>query len=65
VYKGFDCATIIVKRRADMPSQENNMQAVVANGEWQTAMKLKHTLKDTMFLLPKHCGVFSPLECMT
>jgi len=28
-------------------------------------MKLKHTLKDAMSLLPKHDGVFSPLECMT
>ncbi len=30
----------------------------------KTAMKLKHTLKDAMFLLPKHCGAFFPLECM-
>ncbi len=30
----------------------------------KTAMKLKHTLKDAMFLLPRHHGVFSPLECM-
>ncbi len=31
----------------------------------KTAMKLKHTLKDTMSLLPRHHGVFSLLECMT
>ncbi len=31
----------------------------------KTAMKLKYTLKDTMSLLPKHHGVFSPLKCMT
>ncbi len=31
----------------------------------KTAMKLKHTLKDVMSLLPRHHGVFSPLECMT
>ncbi len=29
----------------------------------KTAMKLKHTLKDAMSLLPRHRGVFSPLEC--
>ncbi len=28
-------------------------------------MKLKHTLKDVMSLLPRHRGVFSPLECLT
>ncbi len=65
VYKGPDCATIVVKRQANTPGQENNTQAVVANGEWQTTMKLKHTLKDAMSLLPRHRGVFSPLECMT
>ncbi len=29
------------------------------------AMKLKHTLKDAISLLPRHHGVFSLLECMT
>jgi hypothetical protein len=31
----------------------------------KTVMKLKHTLKHTMSLFPKHHGVFFPLECMT
>ncbi len=31
----------------------------------KTMMKLKHTLKDAIFLLPRHHGFFSPLECMT
>jgi hypothetical protein len=30
----------------------------------KTTIKLKHTLKDAMSLLPRHRGVFSPLECM-
>ncbi len=30
----------------------------------KTTMKLKHTLKDVMSLLPRHRGVFSLLECM-
>ncbi len=30
----------------------------------KTAMKLKHTLKDAMFLLPRHRGIFFLLECM-
>ncbi len=30
----------------------------------KTTMKLKHTLKDVMSLLPKHHGIFSLLECM-
>ncbi len=31
----------------------------------KTAMILKHTLEDVVYVLPRHCGVFSPLKCMT
>jgi hypothetical protein len=31
----------------------------------KTVRKLKHTLKDVMSLLLRHCGIFSPLESMT
>ncbi len=34
VYKGPDRATAVVERRADTLGQKNNVQAVVANGEW-------------------------------
>jgi len=34
VYKGPDRATAVVERRANMPGQDNNTQAIVANGEW-------------------------------
>ncbi len=45
VYKGPDYATAIVKRWVDMPSQENNVQAVVANGEWQNRDEIKAYLE--------------------
>ncbi len=65
VYKGPDRVTAIVERQANMPGQDNNAQAVVPMVSGKTAMKLKHTLKDAMSLLPRHHGVFSLLECMT
>ncbi len=45
VYKGPDHATTIVKRRVDMPSQENNMQVVIANVEWQNRDEIKAYLE--------------------
>jgi hypothetical protein len=45
VYKGSDCATSIVERRADMPSQDNNAHVVVANGEWQNRDEIKEYLE--------------------
>jgi hypothetical protein len=45
VYKGPDHATAIVERRVDMPNQENNAQAVVANGEWQNRDEIKAYLE--------------------
>jgi hypothetical protein len=41
VYKGPDRAIVVVERRADMPGQENNTQAVIANGEWQNRNEIK------------------------
>ncbi len=35
VYKGPDRATTVVERRAHTLGQESNVQAVIANGEWQ------------------------------
>ncbi len=64
VYKGPDHATTIIERRANMPSQENNAQVVVANGEWQNHDEIKAYLEGHMSLLSKHRGVFSLLECM-
>jgi len=34
VYMGPNRAIAVVERRANMPRQDNNVQAVVANGEW-------------------------------
>jgi len=45
VYKGPDCAIIIVERRADTLGQESNVQAVVANGEWQNHDEIKAYLE--------------------
>jgi len=45
VHKGPDRATIVIERRADMPSQKNNAQAVVANGEWQNRNEIKTYLE--------------------
>jgi hypothetical protein len=45
VYKGPERAIAVVERRADMPSQDNNVQAVVANGEWQNRNEIKAYLE--------------------
>jgi len=45
VYKGPDRATAVVKRRANMPGQDNNAQAVVANVEWQNRDEIKTYLE--------------------
>jgi hypothetical protein len=45
VYKGFDRATAVVERRSDMSGQDNNAQAVVANGEWQNHDEIKAYLE--------------------
>ncbi len=45
VYKGPDRATAVVERRMDMLSQENNAQAIVANGEWQNRDEIKTYLE--------------------
>ncbi|KAH8951223.1 hypothetical protein BDL97_09G015800 [Sphagnum fallax] len=45
VYKGPDCATAIVERQANMLGQENNRQAIVANGEWQNRYEIKAYLE--------------------
>jgi hypothetical protein len=45
VYKGPDRATTVVERPADMPGQDNNVQAVVANGEWQNHDEIKAYLE--------------------
>ncbi len=45
VYKGPDHATVVVRRRADTPSQENNAQVVIANGEWQNCNEIKTYLE--------------------
>jgi hypothetical protein len=45
VHKGLDRATVIIERRVDTPSQENNAQAVVANGEWQKHDEIKAYLE--------------------
>ncbi len=51
VYKGPDHAIVVVESRVDMPSQENNAQAVIANGEWQNRNEIKAYLEG--------CYVFS------
>jgi len=45
VYKGPDRATPVVKRWVDMPTQENNAQTVVANGERQNRDEIKAYLE--------------------
>ncbi len=45
VYKGPDRATVVVERRVDTPGQENNAQAIVANGEWQNHNEIKTYLE--------------------
>ncbi len=45
MYKGLDCANAVVERRADTLGQESNMQAVVANGEWQNHDEIKAYLE--------------------
>ncbi len=45
VYKGPDRATAVVKRQVDTPGQENNAQAIVANGEWQNHNEIKAYLE--------------------
>jgi len=38
---GPNCAIAVVERQVDMLGQENNAQAVVANGEWQNRNEIK------------------------
>jgi len=45
VYKGPYCAITVVERWVDTPSQENNLQAVIANVEWQNRDKIKAYLE--------------------
>jgi hypothetical protein len=45
VYKGPNRAIAIVERQVDTPSQENNVQALVANGEWQNRNAFKAYLE--------------------
>jgi len=45
VYKGLDRATAVVERRADTLGQESNMQAIIANGEWQNHDEIKAYLE--------------------
>jgi len=45
LYKGPDRATAVVERRTNMPGQDNNAQAVVANGEWQNRDEIKAYLE--------------------
>jgi hypothetical protein len=45
VYKGPDCATAVVERWVDTLGQENNVEAVVANGEWQHRDEIKAYLE--------------------
>ncbi len=45
VYKGPDRATAVVERWVDMHGQENNAQAVIANGEWQNIDEIKAYLE--------------------
>ncbi len=41
MYKGPDHATAIIERQVHTLGQENNAQAVVANGEWQNRNEIK------------------------
>jgi len=45
VYKGPDRVTAVVEKQANMPDQDNNAQAVVANGEWQNRDEIKAYLE--------------------
>ncbi len=45
VYEGLDRATVVVKRRVNMPGQDNKAQAVIANGEWQNRDEIKTYLE--------------------
>ncbi len=45
VYKGLDRAIVVVERQVDTLGQENNAQAVVANGEWQNLDEIKTYLE--------------------
>ncbi len=45
VYKGPDHATAVVERQVDTLGQVNNVQAVVANGEWQNRDEIKAYLE--------------------
>jgi len=53
VYKGPDHAIAVVERQADTPGQENNMQVVVANGEWQNHDEIKAYLKGRYVFISK------------
>ncbi len=45
VYKGHDRAIVVVEKWVDTPGQENNAQAVVANGEWKNRDEIKAYLE--------------------
>jgi hypothetical protein len=45
VYKGPNRVTVVVKRQADTPGQENNVQVVITNGEWQKCDEIKAYLE--------------------
>jgi hypothetical protein len=45
VYKGPDHATVVIERWVDTPSQENNAEVVIANGEWQNRDEIKAYLE--------------------
>jgi len=45
VYKGPDRATAVIERWANTLGQKSNMQAVVANGEWQNHDEIKAYLE--------------------
>jgi hypothetical protein len=45
LYKGLDHATAVVKRGVDTPGHENNVQVVIANGEWQNHDEIKAYLE--------------------
>ncbi len=45
VYKGPDRAIVVIEREANTPSQVNNAQVIVANGEWQNRDEIKAYLE--------------------
>ncbi len=45
MYKGPDRVIAIVERQVNTPGQENNAQAIVANGEWQNRDEIKAYLE--------------------